>query len=60
MWQVLDDPLVQRYRRCSPAFKQPRATIRLASEEPRSDLHTGEALTKAFTELSRRKRRLRQ
>jgi hypothetical protein len=60
MWQVLEETLVQCHRHRSPAFKQPRATTRLASEEPRRDLRSGEALTRALTEASRRKRRLQQ
>ncbi len=60
MWHVLEDTLVQCRRHRSPAFKQPRATAQLASEDLRRDLRTGKAFTKAFTELSRRKRRLQQ
>ncbi len=52
---VSEDTFAQCHRHRSPAFVQPRATTRLAAEEPRS----GGALTKALAEASRRKRRLR-
>ena len=60
MWLLLEAALVQCYGLRSPGFQKPAATTRLAAEEPRRDLYSGDALSRELTETSLKKRRLQQ
>ena len=60
MWEVLEAALVQCHGLRSPGYQKPAATTRVAAEEPRRDLYTGDALNQELTEASLKKRRLQQ
>jgi hypothetical protein len=60
MWAALEKTIVQCHQIRSPLFRQPKATTKVAAEEPKRNLFTGDAASQELDAATLRKRRLQQ